>query len=386
MVKQSEGHERHERVGTLDTDSRIWRRLVPDQFGEFPGFVLVVGADDKEPPAPHDCPAFTAQFARQRDRLAVRRQFDPDLPLGDPACHGLGGLLIFQPLVLRVALGLGLRHRDVRPLPLLLDRMPAVQGELRLDAALGQHVAGYPLSLRGGDLGPCVKEDLRVTRTDSDAAAEPALDIFFNLVLGEGSLRRLDMRLAGQRDRHAPVIVVRHGVTLTQPPRRPIPPPRLRRAVAAFCPTLTSNPIRNHATIQSHQAKGPRQVGLGNNWVIAAIIVTLPFLSRPVALPVAARLVHKDIKPAGASRLVLARQMTAALARALPGRDIHVVADAAYAGKELRRLPATVTWMTRLRKDAALYELPGPRTGKRGLAPQCPAGELPRCATVQRRT
>jgi DDE superfamily endonuclease len=113
-------------------------------------------------------------------------------------------------------------------------------------------------------------------------------------------------------------------------------------------------------------AKGPHQVGLGNNWVIAAIVVTLPFCSRPVALPVLARLVHKDIKPAPASRLVLARQMTAALARALAGRDIHVVADAAYAGKELARLPATVTWTTRLRKNAALHELPGPRTGKRG--------------------
>jgi hypothetical protein len=65
-----------------------------------------------------------------------------------------------------------------------------------------------------------------------------------------------------------------------------------------------------------------------------------------VALPVLARLAHKDIKPAPASRLVLARQMTAALAAALPGRDIHVVADAAYAGKELRRLPGSVTWTT----------------------------------------
>ncbi len=113
-------------------------------------------------------------------------------------------------------------------------------------------------------------------------------------------------------------------------------------------------------------AKGPHQVGLGNNWVIAAIVVRLPFLTRPVALPVLAKLVHKDLKPAPASRLVLARQMTAALARALPGRHIHVVADAAYAGKELARLPATVTWTTRLRKDAALYELPPPRTGRRG--------------------
>ena len=111
---------------------------------------------------------------------------------------------------------------------------------------------------------------------------------------------------------------------------------------------------------------GPHQVGLGNNWVIAAIVVTLPVLSRPVALPVLARLVHKDLKPAPASRLVLARQMTAALAAALPDRQIHVVADAAYAGKELRRLPAAVTWTTRLRKDAALYEQAPPRTGKRG--------------------
>ena len=128
-------------------------------------------------------------------------------------------------------------------------------------------------------------------------------------------------------------------------------------------------------------AKGPRQVGLGGNWVIAAIIVTLPFGSRPVALPVLARLVHKDITPAPASRLVLARQMTAALARALPGRDIHVVADAAYAGGELRRLPATVTWTTRLRKDAALYELPGPRTGKRGR-PRAKGKRLPRLAAL----
>lgn len=113
-------------------------------------------------------------------------------------------------------------------------------------------------------------------------------------------------------------------------------------------------------------ATGPHQVGLGNNWVIAAIVVPLPFCSRPVALPVLARLVHKDLKPAPASRLVLARQMVSGLAAALPGRTIHVVADAAYAGKELARLPAAVTWTTRLRKDAALYEPPGPRTGKRG--------------------
>ena len=128
-------------------------------------------------------------------------------------------------------------------------------------------------------------------------------------------------------------------------------------------------------------AKGPRQVGLGNNWVICAIIVRLPFMSRPVALPVLARLVHKDVKPGPASRLVLARQMTAALARAVAGRAIHVVADAAYAGQELRRLPDQVTWTTRLRKDAALHELPGPRTGRRGR-PRVKGKRLPSLAAL----
>ena len=43
-----------------------------------------------------------------------------------------------------------------------------------------------------------------------------------------------------------------------------------------------------------------------------------------------------------------------------------MAADSAYAGGELKKLPPRVTWTTRLRKDAALYQLPPARTGKRG--------------------
>ena len=111
-------------------------------------------------------------------------------------------------------------------------------------------------------------------------------------------------------------------------------------------------------------AAGKDKTGYGNNQVIAGIIVTLPALSRPVCLPVLARLVVKGTN--SKSRLWLARRMAGDLAAALPGRAICVVGDAAYAGKELRALPATVTWTTRLRKDAALHELPPPRTGRRG--------------------
>ena len=98
--------------------------------------------------------------------------------------------------------------------------------------------------------------------------------------------------------------------------------------------------------------------------MVAAVVVRLPALSRPVAIPVLAKLVIKDTS--SASRLWLARRMAAAIAGALPGRAIHVTADAAYAGGELKKLPDRVTWTTRLRKDAALYELPPARTGRRG--------------------
>jgi hypothetical protein len=64
------------------------------------------------------------------------------------------------------------------------------------------------------------------------------------------------------------------------------------------------------------------------------------------------------------------------LAGALPGRRIHVVADAAYVGKELKGLPPGITWTTRLRKDAALYELPPARTGTRGR-PRAKGARLP---------
>jgi Transposase DDE domain len=89
-----------------------------------------------------------------------------------------------------------------------------------------------------------------------------------------------------------------------------------------------------------------------------------PVISRPVAIPVLAKLVIKNTS--SASRPWLARRMTEMLAGVLPGRHIHVVADSAYAGKELKKLPPQVTWTTRLRKDAALYAAPPARTGRRG--------------------
>lgn len=114
-------------------------------------------------------------------------------------------------------------------------------------------------------------------------------------------------------------------------------------------------------------APGPAKTGYGNNWVVLAVIVRLPVLSRPVAVPVMAKLVIKGSN--SRSRLWLARRMAEALARALPGRAVHVTADSAYAGAELKGLPPAVTWTTRLRKDAALHGLPRPGSPGRRAGP-----------------
>src|SRR5208337_4549292 len=145
-------------------------------------------------------------------------------------------------------------------------------------------------------------------------------------------------------------------------------------------------------------AQGKQKTGRGNNWVVMAVVCRLPFCDRPVALPVLAKLVVKGTN--SASRLWLARRMADRLAAALPGRRLHVVADSAYAGEELKKLGTSVTWTTRLRKDAALYGLPPARVpGKRGrprvcggrllslarLAPPRPLRRSPSPATARRK-
>jgi len=126
-------------------------------------------------------------------------------------------------------------------------------------------------------------------------------------------------------------------------------------------------------------AQGPAKTGYGNNWVVLAVRVRLPMISRPVAVPVMAKLVIKGT--ASASRLWLARRMVTRLAAELPGRRVHVTADSAYAGQELKQLPGGVTWTTRLRANAALHGLAPERTGKKGR-PRKKGDRLPALAKI----
>ena len=108
-------------------------------------------------------------------------------------------------------------------------------------------------------------------------------------------------------------------------------------------------------------AQGPAKLGRGNRWVIVGIIVTLPFFSHPVCLPVLFRLWAGK---GTASPVQLAGAMLSVLAQAFPDKTIHAVGDAAYHGRSL--LVAATTITTRLPANAALFAPAPPRTGRRG--------------------
>jgi DDE superfamily endonuclease len=146
-----------------------------------------------------------------------------------------------------------------------------------------------------------------------------------------------------------------------------------------------------HGAAWQHDGSSPamNKLSYGNCFVTVAILVRLPFCSREVGLPVLARL-HlpgkKDKSPAngagarkkgtrekpgrekgkGPGKVDAAAALVTQLALAFPGRLVHVVADAAYHGPALRGLPGNVTWTCRIPRNATVYDLAPPRTGKRG--------------------
>jgi hypothetical protein len=117
----------------------------------------------------------------------------------------------------------------------------------------------------------------------------------------------------------------------------------------------------------------------GHNWVVLAVAVCLPFTGVPIlALPLGARL-HRPGK-GQPSCPELARQMLAEVLTWFPGKRFTLVGDGAYASKALLSdLDERVTFVGRMRGDAALYDprVPVAKKGKRG--PKAKKGpKLPR--------
>jgi len=135
---------------------------------------------------------------------------------------------------------------------------------------------------------------------------------------------------------------------------------------------------RVHAVFWTHDgaAQGKHKIGRGNRWVVAGIVVRLPFCSSPVCLPVLFRL---WLGKGTASHVDLAAQMLGVLVRALPGYRIHGVGDAAYHGQVLVAPgcqpsapqaqapgPTRTTFTTRLAHNTTLYALAPPRPAGAG--------------------
>jgi hypothetical protein len=109
-------------------------------------------------------------------------------------------------------------------------------------------------------------------------------------------------------------------------------------------------------------AKGPKPIGFGNCWVVAGIVVELPFLARPVCLPVLARL----WRPRHTGKIAFARQMAEAVAARHPDRTVHAIGDAADVGEHLRGPHTQITWTSRLKVTSVLHDRAPPRTGQSG--------------------
>jgi DDE superfamily endonuclease len=136
---------------------------------------------------------------------------------------------------------------------------------------------------------------------------------------------------------------------------------------------------RVHGTAWCHDGAAPtrtgRAVAWGNCWVIAGLIVSLPFLDRPVCLPVLARLWRPG--PDQPTKQVIAGHLVTAIAATFPDRAVHVVADAWYAGvdgapgaarggtRARGGFPVGVSLTSRLRANAVLTAIATPDPGRR---------------------
>lgn len=107
-------------------------------------------------------------------------------------------------------------------------------------------------------------------------------------------------------------------------------------------------------------------------WVVLTLQVRLPLWKKVLSFPVSARLYRKeadcDQKHPFRTRQELVLEMIREVQTWLPDREIELVGDGAYPSEELvTGLPRNVHFTSRMRSDAALYELARrPRKPRRG--------------------
>ena len=143
-----------------------------------------------------------------------------------------------------------------------------------------------------------------------------------------------------------------------------------------FRDAVASSPVRN-------------VLHWSHNWVVACLIVPCPLApTRRLHLPVLARLYRREVDCSETAPFRTRQQMMVEMIRLvstwLPGRAIVLVVDGAYAGEDLlKELPDEVTLISRMRRDAALYELPPvpARSGRYGR-PRVRGAKLAKLPTI----
>lgn len=105
----------------------------------------------------------------------------------------------------------------------------------------------------------------------------------------------------------------------------------------------------------------------GNNWVVMGLAIPLPLTGCFLCLPLAFRLkMPGKGQPSGAA---LARELLEEVAAWFPQRDLILIGDGSYANRALLTdLPKRVTFVGRMRLDAALHDPrpPSKQQGQRG--------------------
>jgi hypothetical protein len=157
-----------------------------------------------------------------------------------------------------------------------------------------------------------------------------------------------------------------------------------RRGAHIAAKGIYRDPVRSS---ESHFVKAS-----GLRWVCMMLLVPIPWVGRVWALPFLTVLApseryHTSRGQRHKTILDWARQMVLLLRRWYPRRTLVVVADSSYAAIELlarcRRAAVTVTMVTRLRLDAALYEPAPPHNPTKRGRPRLKGKRLPTLEQVR---
>lgn len=111
---------------------------------------------------------------------------------------------------------------------------------------------------------------------------------------------------------------------------------------------------------------------LGLNLIVVTLRIKAPWGGEPLGLPISVRLYKKG----GPTHLDLTVEMVRAVCGWFPGRKVRLGGDGAYASLA-DRLPPQCHLISRMRRDAALYEMPPSRPKKGPGRPRKKGKRLP---------